>query len=126
MEDGEEFDSSRTREPLEFVLGKGNLIPGFENAVIGSTQGETVAVVISPEEGYGQRSEELVLTLPLSEIPEDLLPELGMMLRLTVEGGELDVIVTELTDEHIQLDGNHPLAGKTLNFSIEILSAKSA
>lgn len=126
LEDGTEFDSSAGREPLEFVMGGGMIIPGFEAAVDGKSKGDKVTVCIPPEEGYGERNQEMLLVVPRKDVPSHITPEVGMMLQLTLEEGELDVVVSRVTADEIELDGNHPLAGKSLNFDIEIVDIKPA
>lgn len=126
LDDGTTFDSSEGRDPLEFVMGGGMIIPGFEKAVDGRNVGDRVSVSIPPEQAYGQRNEEMVLIVPRNEVPDSIQPETGMQLRLSLEEGELDVIVSRVTDEEVELDGNHPLAGKTLHFDIEIVDVKAA
>ncbi len=124
LDDGSVFDSSRERDPLEFVLGKGMLIAGFEAAVVGRDVGETVTVEIEPASAYGEVDTDLVFTVPRSEVPEHISPEAGLPLQLSNEEGTMDVTITEVTDDSIVLDANHPLAGKTLKFEIEIISVK--
>jgi peptidylprolyl isomerase len=124
LEDGVEFDSSEGREPLEFVLGQGMVIPGFEKAVLGRDPGDTVTVTLQPHEAYGERNEEMILTAPRSEVPPDITPEEGMLLQLSVDGGELDVVISRVTDSEVDLDANHPLAGKTLTFAIEVVNVR--
>ena len=124
LDSGEEFDSSRGRDPLEFVLGKGMIIPGFEAAVNGRSQGDTLSVLIPPEEAYGARNDEMVILVPRAEVPANVEPEEGMWLQLSLEEGDLDVVVSRVTDEEVELDGNHPLAGKNLRFTIEIVDVK--
>jgi peptidylprolyl isomerase len=126
LADGQEFDSSRGGEPLEFILGQGTLIPGFENAVLGKKAGDKVSVLIPPEEAYGPRTEEMVLSVPRAEVPAHITPEVGMRLELALDEGELDVIISRVTDEEVELDGNHPLAGESLHFDIEIVRIKEA
>ncbi len=125
MEDGTEFDSSRGNDPLEFVLGKGMVIAGFENAVRGRAVGDKIKVTLPPSEAYGERSEEMVLQVPRSEVPADIEPEEGMMLQIGMEDGEMDVIISRVTDDEVELDANHPLAGRILTFDIEIVKIKS-
>ncbi|SHN60916.1 FKBP-type peptidyl-prolyl cis-trans isomerase [Desulfovibrio litoralis] len=121
LEDGTEFDSNIGGTPLEFVLGEGQLIPGFEKAVTGKKVGDKVTTTIAPADAYGEYNEEETITIPRNEVPENIDPEVGMVLQLNMEGGvPLDVMITEVTDEHVVLDANHPLAGKTLIFNIEI------
>jgi peptidylprolyl isomerase len=125
LDDGTEFDSSRDREPLEFVMGGGMIIPGFEAAVAGKEAGDKVSIRIPPAEAYGERNEEMVIIVPRDEVPKHIDPEEGMWLQIAVEQGELDVVVSRVTDTEVELDGNHPLAGKTLNFAIEVVNVKS-
>ena len=122
LDDGTVFDSSREREPLEFELGKGMLIPGFEAAVEGREAGETVTVTIPPEEAYGEADEELIFTVPRAQVPDHIPLNVGVPLQLSNEQGQMDVTITEVGADEITLDANHPLAGKTLTFEIEIVS----
>ncbi len=120
--DGSQFDSSRDREPLEFVIGQGMVIPGFDNAVDGLEIGESVSVAIPCVEAYGEYNDDLTGTIERDRLPQDLSPEVGMVLQLSAEDGQtLQVMVTEMDDESISVDGNHPLAGKDLNFDIELV-----
>lgn len=123
LKNGEVFDSSREREPLEFTIGKGQLIPGFEEAVLGHEPGETVTVSIPPEKGYGSADPELVFCVSRAQVPNGIPLEVGTPLHLSNEQGQMDVTVTEVGTEEITLDANHPLAGKDLEFEIEILKA---
>lgn len=119
---GEVFDSSRGREPLEFTLGKGQLIPGFEAAVEGREPGETVTVVISPKDAYGEADPEMIFTVPRAQVPENIPLEPGTPLQLSNDKGQqMDVVISEVGPDEITLDANHPLAGKELTFDIEIL-----
>ncbi|WFS61534.1 peptidylprolyl isomerase [Pseudodesulfovibrio thermohalotolerans] len=121
-EDGSQFDSSQGREPLEFKLGEGMVIAGFENAVIGRSAGDTVTVEIPPEEGYGSPSAELVFQVRREQLPPDVELEEGIMLEIRTEDGQPAYVrVTEFDAETVTLDGNHPLAGETLVFDIEIV-----
>ena len=122
LEDGTEFDSSAGRDPLEFTVGSGQVIPGFENAVEGMAVGDSKSVNISPEEGYGHRNEQMVQEVPKTALPEDLEPSEGMMLQAqNPDGKVVNLTVTSVADESITVDANHPLAGKTLNFAIELV-----
>lgn len=120
LEDGTVFDTSRNREPLEFILGKGMVISGFEKAVLGHEPGETITVTIGPDEAYGDRDEELVFTVPRAQVPDHIPLEVGTPLQLSNEQGEMAVTITEVDADEITLDANHPLAGKTLTFEIAI------
>ncbi|MBM3230022.1 peptidylprolyl isomerase [Candidatus Parvarchaeota archaeon] len=122
FDDGEKFDSSEGREPLEFVVGSGSVIKGFETAVIGLSVGEERNVSINPEDGYGLRSEELVQELPLEGMKDADKFQEGMMLTLRdPEGSMMNARVAKIENNKMTLDLNHPLAGKTLNFSIKLV-----
>lgn len=121
LADGTVFDSSRERDPLEFTLGAGMLIPGFERAVEGLAQGESVTVEIEPDDGYGPYDPELVFTVSKAQVPPHIPLKEGTPLQLSNEQGQMDVLITEVGPEEITLDANHPLAGKTLTFAIEIV-----
>lgn len=125
LTDGTEFDSSREREPLEFVLGSGMLIPGFEKAVLGKKVGDKVTANIPAAEAYGTHREEMVGVVPRSELPEEITPEVGMMLQVSTDQGVMDVVISRVDADEIELDGNHPLAGKDLVFEIEIVEIKA-
>ncbi|MBO4300029.1 MAG: peptidylprolyl isomerase [Desulfovibrio sp.] len=124
LEDGTVFDSSRERDSLEFTLGKGMLISGFETAVEGHEVGDTVTVTIPPSEAYGDMDPELIFTVPRAQVPDHIPLEVGTPLQLSNEQGQMDVTISEVGTDEITLDANHPLAGKTLTFEIEILSVK--
>jgi peptidylprolyl isomerase len=105
-------------------MGGGMIIPGFEAAVEGKKVGDKVSVTIPPEKAYGERSEEMLLVVSRSELPANIAPEAGMWLQLATEQGDLDVLISRVTDTEVELDGNHPLAGQTLHFAIEIVDVK--
>jgi len=122
LEDGTVFDQSEEGGPLEFTIGEGQIIPGFEEAVLGMNPGQSLEVTVPPEKAYGQHREDLVAAIDRAELPDDLNPELGQMLRVQTGGGQSMVVrIAELDDETITLDGNHPLAGEDLTFQIELL-----
>ena len=123
LKDGSVFDSSREREPLEFTLGEGQLIPGFEDAVEGMEEGADTTVDIPVDKAYGQPQDELTMEVPKTELPEDIEPEVGMQLQVQQQqdGRAIPVKITEVKDETITLDANHPLAGKDLVFDIELV-----
>lgn len=122
LQDGKVFDTSYGRNPLQFTLGKGQLISGFEEAVLGMNTGEKKTVVIPPEKGYGPHRSESVVEVNRERLPEDLAPELGQRLEITQENDQtILVTVTGLTEKTITLDANHPLAGKDLTFDIELM-----
>jgi len=125
LSDGTVFDSSARLEPLSFAVGSGQVIPGFDEAVVGMQVGESKTDHIPVEKAYGHRNEDLVLQAPVEQIPPDLNPEVGMRLEMGGANGEiLRVMVTDLTDSHITLDANPPLAGEELNFAIELVELK--
>ena len=124
LTDGTVFDSSRERDPLEFVLGKNMLIEGFEKALIGREAGEHVRVTIPPAEAYGDVDSNLIFEVPSSEMPSHITPEPGLQLSLTCPDGDIEVTITHVANNTILLDANHPLAGKELTFAIEIISAE--
>lgn len=122
FEDGTVFDSSDGREPLAFTIGGGQVILGFEEAVLGMSPGDSKNVTIPVDKAYGQRNDDLVMPVPKSQVPPDLNPEVGQMLEMGAPNGELLMVrVTEITDEQIVLDANPPLAGKNLVFDIELV-----
>lgn len=122
LDDGTQFDSSEGRDPLEFELGAGNVIPGFDEAVDGMAVGENKSVSIQPEKAYGPRHDQLVQQVPKSALPEEIEPAVGMQLQTqTPDGQPMPLIVTEVSDDEITVDGNHPLAGQALNFDIELV-----
>ncbi len=122
LDDGTVFDSSLRSGPLEFTIGDGQLIPGFENAVIGMTPGETKTQRIPAEEAYGPHADFLVIEVDRRRVPPDLDPQVGDRLQLQHPDGRVTpVLVTAVTETSITLDANHPLAGKDLTFDIELL-----
>jgi peptidylprolyl isomerase len=122
LDDGTEFDSSAGREPLEFALGGGQVIPGFDSAVDGMTVGESKSVTIEPAEAYGERHDQLVQEVPKSALPQEIEPAVGMQLQSqSPEGQVMNLVITEVAEETITVDGNHPLAGKALTFAIELV-----
>jgi peptidylprolyl isomerase len=122
LEDGSIFDSSAGRDPLEFTIGDGRVIPGFEEAVLGMQTGESKTVTIPADKAYGERNEQLVIEVPRSQVPPDLDPELDQKLQMGGPNGELVVVtVIGLNEEAIVLDANPPLAGKDLVFDLELV-----
>jgi peptidylprolyl isomerase len=128
LDDGTEFDSSAGRDPLEFTVGSGQVIPGFDKAVEGMNVGESKSVNIPAEDAYGPHHEQMVQEVPRTALPDELEPEEGMALQAKGQDGQIiNLTVTEVGDEAITVDANHPLAGKTLNFDIELVDvAQSA
>jgi len=126
LDDGSQFDSSEDRDPLEFELGSGQVIPGFDTAVEGMTVGESKNVRLEPEEAYGPRHDQLVQEVERSVLPEDLTPEEGMALQTeSPEGQVMQLMVTAISETTITLDANHPLAGQALSFDIELVDIAS-
>ena len=122
LDDGSVFDSSEGGEPLEFTIGAGNVIVGFENGAIGLEPGEKRTVNIPVDQAYGAWKEELVLKIDKSELPEKMDPKIGQRYHVPIHtGGIAVVIVTEVGENEVTLDGNHPLAGKELTFDIELV-----
>ena len=121
LADGTQFDSSAGRDPLEFTLGQGNVIAGFEEAVLGLTKGDKTSVTIPVEAAYGPKQDDLIMNVEKSQLPPDLNPVVGDRLEMKGEGQQLVVTVTEVTADSVTLDANHPLAGKALNFEIELV-----
>ena len=121
LADGSIFDSSDGGEPLEFAVGSGQVIQGFEEGVVGMKVGESKVVEIPVAKAYGERNDEMVIQAPIEQVPPDLKPELGMRLEMGGANGEiLRVVVVEITDTHITLDANPPRAGEDLTFEIEL------
>lgn len=119
---GEQFDSSTGREPLEFTVGAGQMIKGFDDAMPGMTIGEKKTINIAPEDGYGSRSEEAIIEFPKENVPADMILEPGMPLTLSNQQGQpVPVIVVEVKDDMIILDANHFLAGQELVFDVELV-----
>ena len=116
LDDGSEFDSSAGRDPLEFTVGSGQVLSGFDSAVVGLAVGDKVEVRLEPADAYGERTDQAVITVPKDQAPEGL--EVGQQVML----GQTPATVTEITDEAVVVDANHPLAGQALTFEIELVS----
>ena len=122
LEDGTVFDSSADREPLEFTLDGGQVIPGFEQAVLGMTPGESKTEKIPMDQAYGPHRPEMVLEVSRQQMPPELQPEVGQQLQVQQPDGQtIPVFVTEVTESTVTLDANHPLAGEDLTFDIELV-----
>lgn len=122
LEDGTVFDSSEKHgKPLEFEVGAGQLIKGFEEGVVGMKEGEEKEIAIKKEDGYGEPNPELVKKVPRDQLPKEQEPQPGMMLVLTMPNGQqVPAKITEVNDQEATLDLNHPLAGKDLTFNIKV------
>jgi FKBP-type peptidyl-prolyl cis-trans isomerase 2 len=124
-ENGEIFDSSKDREPLEFKIGAGQVIPGFENAVRGMQPGEKKTESVPVEQAYGDYRDDLILEINRKEMPPDIDPKVGEQLEMVNDRGDrLLVTVHKTGEESIHIDANHPLAGKNLNFDLELVDIK--
>lgn len=122
LDDGTVFDSSVEGDPLEFTLGSGQIIPGFDEAVNGMAVGEKKVVQIPSEKAYGPHREDMTAEVPRGELPPEIEPAVGMQLQANQQDGRTMVVtVTQVKDENVTLDANHPLAGKDLTFDIELL-----
>ena len=122
LTNGEQFDSSAGKEPLEFTVGAGQMIQGFDAAMPGMNVGDKKTINIAPEHGYGEKSEDAIIEFPKENIPADMKLESGMPLTLSNQQGQpVPVIVVEVKDDVIVLDANHFLAGQELVFDIELV-----
>lgn len=122
LDDGQVFDSSREKQPLEFELGAGQVIPGFDQAVTGMEIGESKKVTIPEAEAYGPYNQEMVFTTDKSQFDEGVEPQVGQQFQAqTPDGQPLFLVVKEITDEGIVMDANHPMAGKDLTFELELM-----
>ena len=127
LTDGTTFDSSEGREPLEFEVGSGNVIPGFDTGVTGMTVGEKKTINIPMEDAYGPTQEDMLMEFPIDRFPADMKPEVGMSLNMSNGNGEnFPVVIAEVQDEVVILDANHPLAGKDLIFDLELVEIKGS
>ena len=123
LDDGTQFDSSAGREPLEFQLGGGQVIPGFDAAVEGMGVGESKNVRIEASSAYGERHDQLVQEVPRDALPQEITPEVGMALQSqSPEGQIMNLVIVEVSETTITVDGNHPLAGQALTFDIELVA----
>lgn len=123
LSDGTVFDSSAGRDPLQFTLGTGQVIPGFDQAVEGLKVGDKTTTTIPSEQAYGAHHPEAVLTVPVGQLPPGLNPSVGQNLQMQGQDGQpIPVRVTEVTAESVTIDANHPLAGKDLTFEIELVA----
>ena len=122
LTDGSVFDSSTGKEPLEFVVGAGQMIPGFDAGVVGMEIGEERTLTLPPEEAYGVRDEEMVFRFPRSMLPKGYSPVIGEMLRMTSnDGSPLRVTIRKVEGEQVLLDANHFLAGESLIFTVKLV-----
>lgn len=122
LDDGKVFDTSVKRDPLEFTLGSKQLIPGFEEAVLGMSPGDKKEVKIPKEKAYGPYVDDMVMKVGKDKLPENLTPEVGQQLEIRQPNGQAMIVkITDVADSEITIDANHPLAGKDLTFEIELM-----
>jgi peptidylprolyl isomerase len=122
LEDGTVFDSSANRDPLQFTLGEDLLIPGFEQAVLGMSAGESKTVEVSADQAYGPHREEMVVDIDRQEFPPQFQPKVGQQLQIPQSDGQVTrLIVTAVSEQKVTLDANHPLAGRDLTFDVQLL-----
>ncbi len=122
LTDGTVFDSSLERDPIEFEVGAGQMIAGFDKAVDGMQVGDKKVTDIASAEAYGDKRDDMMVPVPMDKLPADIKPELGMQLSMQQPDGQaLPVVIAEVNEDHIVLDANHPLAGKDLSFEIELV-----
>ncbi|MGK0325770.1 MAG: FKBP-type peptidyl-prolyl cis-trans isomerase SlpA [Polaribacter sp.] len=127
LSDGQIFDSSEGKEPIEFTLGQGQLIPGFEKGLIDMKLNEKKTITIPKDEAYGDVNKDLIQEVKKTELPQDMAPEVGMgLVSKSPDGQEMNLMVVEVREETIVIDGNHPLAGKELIFDLEVLAITEA
>ena len=127
LEDGTVFDTSEERTPLEFTIGSGQIIPGFERAVVGMEPGETKTATIPPEEAYGLHREEMTITVEKEQFPDEINPEPGQQLQVQQPDGRMAlVVISDVSESTVTLDANHPLAGQPLTFDIRLVDIVSA
>lgn len=123
--DGTKFDTSEGREPLEFTLGEGQIIPGLDNAVTGMSVGEEKSVTVTPDEAYGQRDPQRIQAVPRAQFPDHIPTDPGTQLQMqTPEGQTIPVVVADANETEVTLDANHPLAGQELTFDVELVEIK--
>lgn len=126
LKDGTIFDSSEGTDPLQFTIGEGQLLPAFEQGVVGLAEGDSKNIQIAAQDGYGLRQDKLIGKLPLEALPEDLTPEVGVRLQIKTPEDQLIVLkIVEVSDNDITVDANHELAGEDLNFEIELVEIES-
>lgn len=122
LSDGQVFDTSEGKEPLEFTLGQGKLIPGFEKGLIDMKLNEKKTITILQEDAYGESRQDLIQEVDKSQLPEDITPEVGMgLVSKSSDGNEMNLLIVEVKEGTIVIDGNHPLAGKELIFDLEVV-----
>jgi FKBP-type peptidyl-prolyl cis-trans isomerase 2 len=116
------FDTSTDRQPLELTLGSGKIIPGFEKGITGMEVGDTKTITVPPGEAYGPRRKELIVDIKKTDLPEDITPAIGKQLQVQQkDGNPIEITITDMDEDTVTLDANHPLAGNTLLFEVELV-----
>ncbi len=122
LNDGTRFDTSSGRDPLSFTVGQGQVIPGFEQGVVGMEVGESKTITIPTDQAYGPKRDELVAEVDKARLADDVKPEVGTRLQMKrTDGQMLEVVITDVEEDKITIDANHPLAGQDLTFDIEVV-----
>jgi len=122
LEDGTVFDTSEGREPMEITLGEGQIISGLENGIVGMQPGEEKKITVPPEQGYGDKREDMFLKVREDDFPEEINPTVGQALQVTLsDGRSMKVVVDQVSQGKVTIDANHPLAGQTLVFDVRLL-----
>jgi FKBP-type peptidyl-prolyl cis-trans isomerase SlyD len=125
-DEGQVLDSSEGRQPLAYLHGAGNIIPGLEEALEGKDAGDTLSVVVAPEDGYGERKDELVINADPAQFPNPEQVQVGARFQIQTDQGRYLATVANVSDEVVTLDLNHPLAGETLHFDVEVMDVQEA
>jgi len=127
LDDGSEFDTSRERDPIEFKIGGGEILPGVEQAVVGLEPGGTNTVTLPAEDAYGERRDDMIQEIERSVLPQEVEPQVGLQLQAqSPEGQPLLLTITDVADDKVTVDANHPLAGKALTFDVELVEVSDA
>jgi peptidylprolyl isomerase len=125
LESGEVFETTKERNPIEITLGNRKVIPGIEKGILGMTVGETKTFEVAPEEGFGRRRQEFKTTVKRNELPEKITPLIGQPLKVEqANGNSFVMFISDMDEDAVTLDANHPLAGQTLTFTVEIVALK--
>tara|TARA_B100000902_G_scaffold56641_1_gene63456 strand:- start:3724 stop:4203 length:480 start_codon:yes stop_codon:yes gene_type:complete len=126
LPDGEVFDSSRDKDPMTFLIGHKNMIPGFEEELMGASIGETREFTLPPDRAYGERDDDAIQKMPRNAFPDDMELKQGMMMAAQTEQGPVPFTISEINGDEITIDFNHQMAGKTLTFEVEIIDVRKA
>jgi FKBP-type peptidyl-prolyl cis-trans isomerase 2 len=126
LPDGEVFDSSREKDPMTFLVGHKNMIPGFEQELIGASKGETRTFTLTPDRAYGERDESAVQQVERGQFPENMDIKPGMMMAAQTDQGPIPFTISEINGEQVTIDFNHQMAGKTLIFEVEVIDVREA